>query len=35
MIKFYDVTESSLDRKAFEAENLYFCNDTGAIYLDS
>lgn len=35
MIKFYDVTESSLEKKAFEAENLYFCNDTGAIYLDS
>lgn len=35
MINFYDVTESALKTKSFEAENLYFCRDTGKIFLDS
>lgn len=35
MIKFYDVTESALKNKEYDAETLYFCRDTGALYMDS
>ena len=35
MIKFYDITKSELDSKAFEAEALYYCTDTKSIYIDS
>lgn len=35
MIKFYDITEQLLSSKDFEAESIYYCNDTGNIYLDS
>lgn len=35
MIAYYDITESNLNSKSFEAEAIYFCNDTGRIFLDS
>lgn len=36
MFKFYDVPmEASLAGKAFEAEAIYFCMDTGNFYVDS
>jgi len=35
LIKFYDITESALSKKAFESEALYCCNDTGNMYYDS
>lgn len=35
MITFYDVAESALASKAFEAEALYFCSDTLNLYFDS
>ena len=35
MIKYYDTTESALSSKAFEAEALYYCTDSGRIYVDS
>ena len=35
MIKFYNITESELKTKAFEAEALYYCSDTLNVYLDS
>ena len=38
MIKFYDVTQSALEStngKTFRSESLYFCSDTGKIFLDS
>lgn len=35
MIQFYDVTESALSKAGFSEERLYFCTDTGNIYLDS
>ena len=35
LIKFYDVTESALTNKKYEAESLYFCTDSKKIYLDS
>lgn len=35
MIKFYNITENDLGTKAFENEAIYFCSDTGNIYMDS
>ena len=35
LIKFYDVTESALANSPYEAESMYFCRDTGKIYVDS
>lgn len=35
MITFYNITESELATKAFEAEALYYCSDTLNVYLDS
>lgn len=35
MIQFFDVAKSQLANKDFEAEALYFCNDTGEIFFDS
>lgn len=35
IITHYDVSESYVNSKDFEAGALYYCNDTGNIYLDS
>lgn len=35
MFIFYDITKNDLGKKAFEQEALYFCTDTGEIFLDS
>ena len=35
LIKYYDITESTLDSKPFEAEAIYYCTDTGNVYVDS
>lgn len=35
LIKFYDVTESALMKKEYDAETLYFCRDTGKLFMDS
>ena len=35
MIKFYNITENDLVSKSFENEAVYFCSDTGNIYMDS
>ncbi len=35
MVKYYDIAESDLSSKPFEAEALYYCTDSGNIYFDS
>ena len=35
MIKYYDIAESALSSKPFEAESVYYCTDSGAVYVDS
>lgn len=35
MIQYFDITESALEQKQFEAEAIYFCVDSGNIYVDS
>lgn len=35
MIKYYDITESELESKEFESGSLYYCSDSGNVYLDS
>lgn len=35
MIKFYDITQDTLNNKEFEDGALYFCNDTLMMYYDS
>lgn len=35
MIKFYNITENDLNSKSFENEAVYFCSDSGNIYMDS
>ena len=35
MVKCYDITQSSLSSKSFEAGAIYCCSDTGNVYIDS
>ena len=35
MIKYYDITENALKSKPFESEAIYYCTDTGNVYVDS
>lgn len=35
MIVHYDITEAELSSKPFEAGAMYFCNDSGNVYIDS
>lgn len=35
MIKYYDITENVLESKTFERDAVYYCTDTGNIYVDS
>ena len=35
MVQYFDITENALKQKAFEAEAIYFCVDSGNVYLDS